>query len=144
MRVHVLETGVAVVRERQLEGAGPARQLRTVLTRTGWREIPMRAWLVEHPEGLILVDTGQNARVNDPGYLPRENLYFRRAIQTRVQPEEEIGPRMRALGFDPEDVRWTILTHLHLDHDGGLAHVLRSEIIVAAGEYQHARGLAGR
>ena len=81
MRVHVLETGVAVVRERQLEGAGPARLLRTVLTRTGWTEIPMRAWLIEHPDGLILVDTGQNARVNDPGYLPRESLYFRRNLQ---------------------------------------------------------------
>ena len=51
---------------------------------------------------------------------------------------------MRALGFDPKDIRWTILTHLHLDHDGGLEHVLDSEIIVAAGEYQLAKGLAGR
>jgi len=144
VRVHVLETGVAVVRERQLEGAGPARLLRTVLTRTGWTEIPMRAWLIEHPDGLLLIDTGQNARVNDPGYLPRESLYFRRNLRSRIAPEEEIGPRMRALGIDPKDVRCTILTHLHLDHDGGLAHVLGSEIIVAAGEYQRAKGFAGR
>jgi N-acyl homoserine lactone hydrolase len=144
MRVHVLETGAAVVRERQLVGAGPLRPLRTVFTRTGWVEIPMRAWLIEHPDGLILVDTGQNARVNDPGYLPRENIYFRRDLKTRITPEQEIGPRMRALGFDPADVRLTILTHMHLDHDGGLAHVMDSEIVVSDVEYKQAQGLTGR
>ena len=51
---------------------------------------------------------------------------------------------MRALGFDPADVRCTILTHLHLDHDGGLEHVLHTEIVVTATEYKLARGLAGR
>lgn len=144
MRVHVLETGVAIVRERQLAGVEPLRLLRTVLTRTDWVEVPMRAWLIEHPEGLILIDTGQNAHVNDPGYLPRTSPYYRRGLRSRIRPEEEIGPRMRALGFDPADVRWTILTHLHLDHDGGLAHVMDSEIIVTATEYERARGLAGR
>ncbi len=144
MRVHVLETGVAIVRERQLEGAGPARLLRTVITRTGWVEIPMRAFLIEHPDGLLVIDTGQTARVNEPGYLPRESPYFWRCLKTRITPQEELGPRLRELGFDPADVRWTVLTHLHLDHDGGLAHVVDSEVVVAAGEYQRAKGLAGR
>jgi N-acyl homoserine lactone hydrolase len=144
MRVHVLETGIAVVRERQLAGVEPLRKLRTVLTRSPWAPIPVRAWLIEHPAGLILVDTGQTARANEPGYLPRESLYYRRSLKLRISPEEEVGPQMRALGFDPSDIRWTILTHLHLDHDGGLSHVLDSEIVVSAAEYRFARGLAGR
>ena len=95
-----------------------------MFTRTAWVEIPMRAWLIEHPDGLILVDTGQNARFNEPGYLPRESLHVRRNLPGGCTPEQEVGPRMRALGFDPKDIRWTMLTHLHLDHDGGLEHVL--------------------
>lgn len=144
MRVHPLETGVAIVRERQLQGVEPFRRLRTVTTRTPWVEIPVRAWLIEHPDGLILIDTGQTARVNEPGYLPRENPYYLRNFKARITPEEEVGPRIRALGFDPADVRLTILTHLHLDHDGGVAHVLDSEIVVNATEYAAARGVAGR
>lgn len=144
MRVHVLETGTAVVRERQITSAGPIRRLRTLATRTPWVEIPMRAWLIEHPDGLILIDTGQNARVNDPGYLPPENLHLRRNLRWKITAEQEIGPRIRALGFDPADVRCTILTHLHLDHDGGLEHVMHTDIVVTETEYQLARGLVGR
>src|SRR4051794_9353424 len=144
MRVHAIETGVAEVRETQVVGRSPLRRLRVVAGRAGFVTIPVRAWLIEHPQGLILVDTGQTARVNTPGYLPPENLYFRRSIRMRVGPDEELGPRMRALGFDPADVRWTVLTHLHLDHDGGLGSVLGSEIVVSATELAYARGVAGR
>jgi glyoxylase-like metal-dependent hydrolase (beta-lactamase superfamily II) len=37
-------------------------------------------------------------------------------------PEQEIGPQLRALGVGPRDVKRVVLTHLHMDHDGGLAH----------------------
>jgi glyoxylase-like metal-dependent hydrolase (beta-lactamase superfamily II) len=37
-----------------------------------------------------------------------------------------------------------VLTHLHLDHDGGLEHVKDTEIVVDETEYRVARGLAGR
>lgn len=39
--------------------------------------LPIYAWLIEHPEGLIVVDTGETAEVNDPGYFPRWHPYFR-------------------------------------------------------------------
>ena len=142
MRVHAIETGIACIRERQLVGKEPFRQLRTLAGK--WVIVPMRAWLVEHPQGLVLVDTGQTARVHEPGYLPRENLYYRRALRMRVRREDELGPQLRALGFDPADIRWTILTHLHTDHAGGLEHVLRSEVVVSETEYALARGLRGR
>ncbi len=37
-----------------------------------------------------------------------------------------------------------ILTHLHMDHDGGLAHFPHSEILVARGEFRIASGVAGQ
>ena len=93
-----------------------------------WTEpLPIYAWLIEHPEGLIVVDTGETARAGEPGYFPRWHPYFKLAVREWVQPEDEIGPRLRALGFSPDDVRWVILTHLHTDHAGGLAHFPRSD-----------------
>jgi N-acyl homoserine lactone hydrolase len=61
-----------------------------------------------------------------------------------VAPEEEIGPRIRALGFSPDDVRWVIMTHLHTDHAGGLAQFPECEILVCRSEFENASGLMGK
>src|SRR5215472_3111455 len=56
--------------------------------------IPINAYLIEHPEGLIVVDTGDTARKSDRGYMPPLNPFFRYTIDIRVAPEEEIGPQL--------------------------------------------------
>jgi N-acyl homoserine lactone hydrolase len=126
------------------KGPGPARAALTLMDRDWTDALPIYAWLIEHPEGLIVVDTGESARVNEPGYLPRWHPYFRLGVRASVQPEEEIGPRLTALGFPPEDVRWVVMTHLHGDHAGGLAHFPRSEIVVCRAEFENAKGFAGK
>jgi glyoxylase-like metal-dependent hydrolase (beta-lactamase superfamily II) len=105
--------------------------------------LPIYAFVIEHPEGLIVVDTGETARVAEPGYFPWWHPYFRFAVREWVQPEEEIGPQMRALGFDPQDVRWVLLTHLHTDHAGGLAHFPNAEHLLVRREYENATGVLG-
>jgi glyoxylase-like metal-dependent hydrolase (beta-lactamase superfamily II) len=37
-----------------------------------------------------------------------------------------------------------VLTHLHIDHDAGLAHFPDSEILISPGEIRRASGVAGR
>jgi N-acyl homoserine lactone hydrolase len=106
--------------------------------------LPIYAWLIEHPEGLIVVDTGESSRVNESGYLPRWHPYFRRGVRESVEPGDEIGPQLTALGFSPEDVRWVVLTHLHNDHADGLAHFPHSEILVCRPEFENAKGFAGQ
>ena len=106
--------------------------------------LPIYAWLIEHPEGLIVVDTGETARIAEPGYFPRWHPYFRLGVKEWVEPEDEIGPRLEALGFSPDDVRWVIVTHLHTDHAGGLAHFPKSEILVSRVEFENALGFGGK
>jgi glyoxylase-like metal-dependent hydrolase (beta-lactamase superfamily II) len=67
-----------------------------------------------------------------------------RAAPFQVTAEDEIGVQMRRRGFDPADVRWVVLTHLHQDHDGGLRSFPNAEIVVARGEWAAGRGLGGR
>ena len=106
--------------------------------------LPIYAWLIEHPEGPIVVDTGETALVNDPGYFPRWHPYFKLGLKECVQPEEEIGPGLNALGFSPDNIRWVIMTHLHTDHAGGLAHFPKSEILVYRSEFENASGFMGK
>jgi N-acyl homoserine lactone hydrolase len=146
MKVHAIQTGTVSVRARvqRGKGRGPLRVARTLMDRSWTGSLPIYAWLVEHPEGLIAVDTGESARVNEPGYLPRWHPYFRLGVRASVEPADEIGPQLSALGFSTEDVRWVVMTHLHGDHAGGLTHFPRAEILVCRAEFDNAKGFAGQ
>jgi N-acyl homoserine lactone hydrolase len=146
MRIHAIQTGTVAVKERQRHGSGPGplRLVNTIRDRRWTAPLPILAWLVEHPEGLIVVDTGETARASEPGYFPRWHPYFRLAVREWVEPGEELGPQLRRLGFSAEDVRWVVLTHLHTDHAGGLHHVDRSEVLVSRTELSRAGGALGR
>jgi N-acyl homoserine lactone hydrolase len=144
MRIHVVQTGTVAIKQVQRHGRTSGTPLVNILRDSAWTEpLPIYAFLIEHPEGLIVVDTGETARVAERGYFPWWHPYFHFAVREWVQPEEEIGPQMRALGFDPRDVRWVLLTHLHTDHAGGLAHFPNAEHLLARREYHNATGALG-
>ena len=146
MNIHAIQTGTVAIKTRQREGLGRGivRQVNTLLDPNWTPFLPIYAWVIEHPEGLIVIDTGETARATQPGYFPGWNPYYRLAVREQVTPEQEIGPQLRAHGFSPDDVRWLVLTHLHTDHAGGLAHFPHAEILLSRGEYDAARGLGSQ
>src|SRR5215211_9123572 len=89
VRVHAIQTGTVSIKELQRDGQGRGRRnLLRVLADSRWTEpLPILAWLVEHPEGLIVVDTGETSRVSEPGYLPRWHPYYRVALREWVTRE---------------------------------------------------------
>ena len=90
---------------------------------------------------MILVDTGASAGLMR---LPRWHPYFRLAVRFDIEPDQEAGPQLRAIGIAAADVKRVVLTHMHIDHDGGLAAFPASEILVSPGELEIASGLTGR
>jgi len=146
MRIHAIQTGVVTVKSRQTQGVGKGfrRRLNTLLDASWTDWLPIYCWVIEHPEGLIVVDTGDTASTSDPRYFPRWHPYFRYGVKMRVEPEQEVGPQLRKLGLSPKDVRWVILTHLHTDHAGGISQFARSEFLVSGKEHQLASGLVGQ
>lgn len=146
MQIHAVQTGTVAIktRQRQGQGHGNMRLIRTLLDRTWTEPLPIYAWVIEHPEGIIVIDTGETSRVAEPGYFPRWHPYYKLGVREWVEPAEEVGPRLRNLGIAPSDVRWLIMTHLHTDHAGGLHHFPETEILVARQEYALAAGFQGR
>jgi len=145
-KIHAIRTGWVQVRQAQMAGKGHGlARMTKMLTDKDWTEwLPIYAWAIERGDGVVLVDTGETARVHELGYHPRWHPFYRRAARFKVAPEDELGPQLRELGMKAADVRHVILTHLHTDHAGGLAHVVGSKTWVHAAEYKRAQGMMGR
>jgi len=145
-KVHAISTGLVKVRSAQRESRskGLAR-VTDMLFDKEWTEwLPIYVWVIEHDEGIIVVDTGETSRVHENGYHPTWHPFYRRASRFSVHPDEEIGFQLRSLGIGARDVRLVVLTHLHTDHAGGLIHLTGSKIWVAQEELKRATGLGGR
>ena len=146
MRIHALQTGTALLKPAQQYGRGPGpfRLVNSLIDPTWTPPQPILAWAVEHPEGLIVVDTGETADVMKPGYLPRWHPFYRFGVRLTVDRGDEIDERLKAAGLSASDVRWVVMTHLHTDHAGGLRHFPKAEIVISRREYADATGRLGR
>lgn len=144
MKLYAVQTGSVRIKTAQVEGRGRGLRRRLgIFVDPQWTEwLPTYAWVIDHREGVIVVDTGQGAHLLDTARSLHP--YVRWEVQFQIERDQEIGPQLRALGMPPRDVKRVVLTHLHIDHDGGLAHFPQSEILVSRGELQTASGWAGR
>lgn len=143
MKVHAIQTGFVRIKRAQRERRGPSLfGMLAIFADRHWTDwLPTYAWLIDHKDGPIVVDTGQGAHLLD--HSRSLHPFVRWEVEFRIVPEQEIGPQLRALGVGSRDVKRVVLTHLHMDHDGGLGHFPNSEILVAPGELEMAKGWRG-
>jgi glyoxylase-like metal-dependent hydrolase (beta-lactamase superfamily II) len=75
--------------------------------------LSMRCLLVEHPDGLALIDTALGDK-EDAKFL---DIF---GVENQGDPgPTKLEDALREAGFAPTEVRWVINTHLHFDHAGG-------------------------
>jgi N-acyl homoserine lactone hydrolase len=143
VKIHAIQTGSVQIKTAQ-RVRKPGGIIR-ILTDSQWTEwLPIYTWVIDHPEGIIVVDTGETSRSSQPGYFPRWHPYYRSSVRMNVEPEQEIGPQLKNLGIYARDVKILVLTHLHTDHAGGLHHFPDSKILVSGPDFQLAKGFYGR
>ena len=93
--------------------------------------------LVERPEGLLLVDTGFGTA--DLAHSERLGRAFRAMMRPALRPQETALAQVRALGFQAADVTDIVLTHLDLDHAGGVGDFPNATVHVYDAELEAAR-----
>jgi glyoxylase-like metal-dependent hydrolase (beta-lactamase superfamily II) len=126
MRIHHLNCGS--MREIDPAGAGPARPARVLC----------HCLLAEtESSGLVLVETGFGT---GDIQRPEESLgeTFLNRTQAVLDPRETAVRQILDLGYSPEDVRHIVLSHLDLDHTGGLPDFPGAAVHVHDAEYRAA------
>lgn len=106
-----------------------------------------RCLLVETPaSGLVLVDTGLGTPDME---APQRRLgwAFTLAARPRREPAATALRQVQALGYQAADVRHIVLTHMDLDHVGGLSDFPQARVHLHAAEHRAAlarQGIKGK
>ena len=69
MKVHAIQTGFVRIKSAQVEGRGQGLSRRlAIFTDRDWTEwLPTYAWVIDHRDGIIVVDTGQGVHLLETG-----------------------------------------------------------------------------
>lgn len=87
--------------------------------------------------GLVLVDTGLGlGDLADPKH--RLGGLFTSVARPVLDESETAVRRLEALGFSPADVRHVVLTHMDLDHAGGLGDFREATVHITRAEHHGA------
>jgi len=97
--------------------------------------LPIPAYLIEHPKGTAVFDTGMHPDCQrDP--LARVGERLNAIFRFHYAPGEEISARLQVMGRDPARIDLVVNSHLHFDHVGGNALIPNATIVVQLdGEY---------
>ena len=81
--------------------------------------IPVSMWIIDHPKGLVVFDTGNNVAIIDncKGYWAPGNCDFLKPSQKR---EDVIDMQLKKLGYSADKVKVVVSSHSHLDHIGNI------------------------
>ncbi len=96
--------------------------------------VPVPAFLVDHPKGKVLFDSGMHP---DAGTDPVGRLGpIAEIFRPDMSPAENVRAQLEALGIDPREVRTLILSHLHFDHTGGNELLPDATLLVQRPEWE--------
>ena len=93
-RVSVVSTGQVQIRPDHLASTWRPTAWWLLASRRWTGPRPINAYVIEHRDGLVLFDTGQDrASVTDPGYFPGgTGVLYERLAQFEISPDETLTP----------------------------------------------------
>jgi glyoxylase-like metal-dependent hydrolase (beta-lactamase superfamily II) len=125
MKLYVLSSGELTIGKHILMNLGPQDAIK----------VPVAFFVVMHPKGNVLFDTGNNDKIiTDPGYW---GPLFK-SLSPVNTPDVVIEAQLAKIGLKPDDITYVVVGHLHLDHGGNVAKFPNSTLIVQKDEIRNA------
>lgn len=126
MRMYVLNSGSLSLGKGALQNLAPMEpQIR----------IPVAFFVIQHPKGNVLFDTGNNDRIiEDPSYWG-PNFDALKPVNT---PEISIEAQLSRINMKPDDMTYVVVSHMHLDHGGNVGKFPNSTLVIQRDEIEYA------
>jgi glyoxylase-like metal-dependent hydrolase (beta-lactamase superfamily II) len=95
--------------------------------------------LVKHPAGDLLIDTGSSSHYDQEiSAFPFATWLKLKSLAGQLKPKVPLPDLLRRVGEDPAKLRWVILSHVHLDHAGGLMDLPHLPVLLTREELRFA------
>lgn len=99
-------------------------------------EIPYFFYVVQHPDGNLLFDTGGHpSLINDPRARLGDAAD---AFEVTMKEGDDVVSQIAGAGFQPADIGHVALSHLHYDHAGGIEFFTRAQFYAQRRELEFA------
>lgn len=107
----------------------------------GWLAIPVPSYLIVHPKGTALFDTGLETALQskDPATVDAALGVSAGYALPTFAAGEDIAARLREFGVDPDRIDFLINSHLHLDHCGGNVAIPNARLVIQKREWEASR-----
>lgn len=114
--------------------------------------LPVSAYLIEHPKGKFLVDTGWARDMSPEGEFDKKaqikslgSLILYEVNQGRIGLGQCIDEQLAEIGIKDSDIDAVLLTHLDCDHVNGIKQVKNAKkFLVSADEVKFAKKLTNK
>ncbi len=131
VKVHIFHTGSVIV-----DQAIPHRE-KNPMAVTGFLrskkkriKLPVSCYLIEHPKGKILIDTGWDSKY----VSERPSMLLNSISRPVIMQGESVDCKLKELGIAPTDIDYIFLSHMDFDHTSGLRLVKDVKHIMTAKE----------
>ena len=150
IKIHVFHTGEVCVSPNLPfggEDCSPIKASGIFDKRSNRLWLPVSAYLIEHPKGKFLVDTGWARDMSPEGEFDKKaqikslgSVILYEVNQGRIPMGECIDEQLARMGLKDSDIDAVLLTHLDCDHANGLKQVKGAKkFLVAADEVKFAK-----
>lgn len=144
MKIHVMHTGEVRVSPYLPFGGDNCNMLKAsglTTPKNEWIWLPVSVYLIEHPKGLILVDTGWHRNMPPEGFYDKKaqikslgSRILYHVNQGRIPLGKAVDEQLSEMGIMPNELDYVLLTHLDCDHANGLEAVRDAKHILCAAE----------
>lgn len=134
IKIHIFHTGSVIVdRAIPYKDKNPLAVTGFLRGRDMKLTLPVSAYLIEHPKGKVLIDTGWDSKYATE--RPHRFFGLPDGISTHViKNGESIDCKPRGLGLSASDIDYLFFSHMDFAHTSGFHLVKNAKSIMAAEE----------
>ncbi len=144
IRIHIFHTGYVRVSPYLPFGGEDCNIIKAAgvfIPKRKWLTLPVSCYLIEHPKGLVLFDTGWDRSMSPNGTFDKKaqikslgNRLLYKTNQGWVEKGKCIDEQLADIGIKPSDLDYVILSHLDCDHANGLSLVKEAKHIIVSND----------